>query len=496
MWPFFKNYSDYSNFDIFKILVKENIELYYRGFISESFSNEILQLTQAIISQDAEQSNKRISYIFIESIQNVIRHQKVDSSLHEGLIVLQRKENEFTITTGNYCDYEDYINLRKNLEKINKLEKEELDVLYREILANTSFNTRGGAGLGLIEIARKSGNKIAYHFEKITDKLFFFLMQVSVTKNKKSLSECYSSLSNIINLYKYFQRTNIFFSLTGIITHSKILYITRLFEMYLGNNYKFKNKFFSVFIEALQNIEKHATEVNLNKVLGKYACILISSYANMVELIAGNFIESEKLQEFVRYLEDLNSFSLSELHNQRTDFYLSFRKNLSKVNKLKGLGLAEIRLRTKLQINYEYHKFNEKLYFITLSFNLSKSEELMSDNLEQIISEAPIITIAPEQKLFRIAGWSYPENAKSAYDEILQWFEKNSDKVEKDSVLEINLLFFNSSTKKQLIYLFSLLEKIHDRIKIIFILNKNEDVLEFANELKKIYPLLTIEITS
>jgi hypothetical protein len=38
------------------------------------------------------------------------------------------------------------------------------------------LSSKGGAGLGLIDIARKTGNKLVYHFLPISDTLSFFLL--------------------------------------------------------------------------------------------------------------------------------------------------------------------------------------------------------------------------------------------------------------------------------------------------------------------------------
>ena len=44
------------------------------------------------------------------------------------------------------------------------------------------MSKKGGAGLGFIDIARKSGNKLEYHFEKINDDYYFFIINSQISK--------------------------------------------------------------------------------------------------------------------------------------------------------------------------------------------------------------------------------------------------------------------------------------------------------------------------
>ena len=52
---------------------------------------------------------------------------------------------------------------------------------YNEILTSeTSSSFKGGAGLGIIDMALKSGNRFEYNFNKIDDYHSFFTLKVKV----------------------------------------------------------------------------------------------------------------------------------------------------------------------------------------------------------------------------------------------------------------------------------------------------------------------------
>jgi len=68
--------------------------------------------------------------------------------------------------------------LTERLEDLNAMEPEELKAAYKQTLREGSFSEKGGAGLGLIEIARKSSEKLKYSFDKMGDDMFFFTFNV------------------------------------------------------------------------------------------------------------------------------------------------------------------------------------------------------------------------------------------------------------------------------------------------------------------------------
>ena len=54
--------------------------------------------------------------------------------------------------------------LKENLEKINNLDPDKIREVYRAMLQDSNIGHKGGAGLGLMEMARKTGNKLDYDF--------------------------------------------------------------------------------------------------------------------------------------------------------------------------------------------------------------------------------------------------------------------------------------------------------------------------------------------
>jgi len=71
--------------------------------------------------------------------------------------------------------------LEKQIETINDFEDPAaLKQYYMEHLENNQLSEKGGAGLGFITIAMKSGNKLKVSFEKIDENYSLFLLNSTV----------------------------------------------------------------------------------------------------------------------------------------------------------------------------------------------------------------------------------------------------------------------------------------------------------------------------
>jgi len=78
------------------------------------------------------------------------------------------------ILTKNYINIENEDSLKNKLDKINSLDKIELKQYHKELRKSGRDKHNRGAGLGLLEMAKKSSEKLKYNFIKVNkNKLLF-----------------------------------------------------------------------------------------------------------------------------------------------------------------------------------------------------------------------------------------------------------------------------------------------------------------------------------
>ena len=84
------------------------------------------------------------------------------------------------IITGNFILNENSIELKSRIDKINAMDAEQLRAYYLDKLNTTEISEKGGAGLGMIDLVRKSGNKIEYRFDDVNEQLSFFSLIINI----------------------------------------------------------------------------------------------------------------------------------------------------------------------------------------------------------------------------------------------------------------------------------------------------------------------------
>ena len=147
--------------DFFKILKEDNISFSYRG----SFSNTVLAMATNLFKNNMEEEHSKLrnklSFLMIESFQNIARYADSEKDMTEpaefsDYFMTRNVGNSFYIISANLIDNDKVESIRERLDKVNSLEKKELNMLYREVLMNRKISEKGGAGLGFIEGCSKN----------------------------------------------------------------------------------------------------------------------------------------------------------------------------------------------------------------------------------------------------------------------------------------------------------------------------------------------------
>lgn len=160
------------------------------------FSQEIIEeLGEAIKKRIAsENSNKSNIYnvfsVFIEQTQNIKNYmsfaeqENEDLALVNSAIVTIGKSNEkYFVYSGNYIRKCAAVKLAARIDELNLMNKDQLKQAYKEQKKKPlprDINEAAGAGLGLIEMCRKSTEPIEYSLINKNDDYDFFIMKVTI----------------------------------------------------------------------------------------------------------------------------------------------------------------------------------------------------------------------------------------------------------------------------------------------------------------------------
>lgn len=165
--------------------------LYYKGNIDSDVINHVLDTVEDKMVQVNEQSKlrKKVYNVLVESLQNLYHHvdrvpddYEDQTSDRYGLLVVKKVDNGYKIITGNFVRAENIEKLEERIKRINRSSHEEIKELYKFILNHQKISQKGGGGLGLVDIARKTGNPLEYAFREYNNKHSFFYLNILVNE--------------------------------------------------------------------------------------------------------------------------------------------------------------------------------------------------------------------------------------------------------------------------------------------------------------------------
>jgi hypothetical protein len=129
---------------------------------------------------------KKVVHVTVEVLQNIVRHTERgddgDNNYNGATFLVGREHSRYFIKSGNRVRNTNLPALVRTLEHINSLDENGLKDMYQEIIRNPITSGKHGAGLGLVDMARKSGEKLEWTFEPMNDEFSFFSLKVNIAK--------------------------------------------------------------------------------------------------------------------------------------------------------------------------------------------------------------------------------------------------------------------------------------------------------------------------
>ena len=365
-------------YKLFKAMQKNNLNYIYRGIFTANITDNILSLAESNLVQkeDPRALRRKVYNVMVEGLQNVTKHQadlEIDEDLNYGVFVLKKEHFKYFITTGNLIENEFIDTLSKQITQVNSLDKDELKAYHREVLLNGKISSKGGAGLGLIDMARKSGNKLLYAFEKLDDKYSYFYLHTEIPSKGVAKSTLNpnnpNTLSYISALHKMLNQENVLIIFNSYFNQDSLMNLLSIIEKQMLENVQQKKRIYNTMVEMFQNIIQHGAEYK-ETTEGKAGLFYISETAEDYLLNTGNYVLNENIPRLTDKLNYVNNMDYDELDDFYDKRLLDFEIDTSKEA---GLGIIDIRLKTDAKLEYSFLNVDDQYSFYTLRAKISKT---------------------------------------------------------------------------------------------------------------------------
>jgi len=175
--------------NIYDEMIGNGFSLVYLGEFNHEITRMFTTMTESNMERNSEERSvqRKVFHVMVETLQNMNKHSdelSKTSQTGSGLFIIGKKNDTYYVITSNKVAAEHREFLEETLIKVNNASKEELKEMYKRQMKEGVLTEKGGAGLGLIDIARKTEEKLNFQFIPFDDKYYFFILKVEVSTKK------------------------------------------------------------------------------------------------------------------------------------------------------------------------------------------------------------------------------------------------------------------------------------------------------------------------
>lgn len=361
-------------------MMKERLMFVYRGVITNENSVPLLMLLEKEMenSEFGFVGRKRLFMFVLESLQNVSIHTEQDQHADMSLVVYSKTDNGYTVTTGNVLPSASIKDLKIKLDEINNLQPDEIRNVYRQMLSSAELSNKGGAGLGLIEMANKTGNKLDYDFIPLDDDFSYFIL--SKTVNSVGIGIHYRGQERpfhgkaVSQLERLMAVNNIYLIWSGHIStdvEREVLSFTETKLVEEDVEVNLRRRVFSILVEILENVATYSPGKEAEEQFGMTVAI-ISVMDEVYSLTTGNLIQNEDVQQLKEKLDTINKFDKVGLKE-------FFRKSLSgqtiSSDSTGNMGLIDMARKSESKLVYQFEQINDRYSYYTLTVKVEDKND-------------------------------------------------------------------------------------------------------------------------
>lgn len=369
VWRFILNLTNQISleklFDYYKELENDRLSFIFNGEVSDNITDGIIRLTEFNVNnfEALAKMSRRISFIMVECFQNVVRHGKKDGEGKDksgGLFSARLMGDANYVSSINMIDLKEVALLSEKLNQLNTIEKDKLKALYLEVLNNKELSSKGGAGLGLIQLARKAGQPISYDFEAISKQLSNFYLSLKLTG-----TEGESQPGEALRFTKEFDSkikdSDVLMIYKGDFGKDSIMPIIQIIEEKVKSDSDLtaSKGFFLILVELLQNVSRH----NIGSI-SKDGIFMITEGKEGYWTSVGNLVDLPTKELLTQRIDSLNSMDALEL---KQAYKKTLREGSFSDKGGAGLGLIEIARKSTEKLTYSFEDMGEGRYFFTFN---------------------------------------------------------------------------------------------------------------------------------
>ncbi len=183
-------------------LKSDQLLFLHKGTITKELIELVVEaLEQSVTNLEGDRKVRRkITNVFIEVFQNIGYHGvKSPQFSSSDMVIVLSLDKYYKIGTRNLIKKDTQEKIEGKIKQINGMDSEQLREEYKKALSSNELSEKGTAGLGFIDIARKSGEKLYCEFEEANDEYSFFYFETRIAKDQSPEAKAKRKAASVQN---------------------------------------------------------------------------------------------------------------------------------------------------------------------------------------------------------------------------------------------------------------------------------------------------------
>lgn len=172
-----------------KLLQNYGVLINFSGRFTQEIIEELGDAVKRYLESETTSKSETFNVfsVFIEQTQNIKNYgakdrdaQMRDRIANSGIVAIGKADEVYFVFSGNIVENKDIGPLTKKLDEIASLDKDGLKRLYKAQLKKPLAPEATGAGLGLIDMARRAVRPPTYSITGLDERVSFFTLEIYV----------------------------------------------------------------------------------------------------------------------------------------------------------------------------------------------------------------------------------------------------------------------------------------------------------------------------
>lgn len=335
----------------------------YTGKFDDEHTNCFIELNnhQYNSADEYKKLQRKSGFLIAECFQNIVRHNEVsnrDSYFH-----IRNHLGLLSIVSANTVQNDIIPTLEAQLNGLNQLTNDELKEAYRKVLTDDQYSEKGGAGLGMIEMARRTKNKLNFTFTDIDEENSYFYFKLHLNL-KDTVPPIDSDFDESILLRNRMLQDKLFFIYNGVISIQTTIIILEIIEKSLES---IKQKV--LFVKFMGFFEKLTAQIPPS-LESNSSLLIIGEDEKEYKIAVSCLMEENKAMQLDRSLKLYAAMEQSALDNEYKRMLADRKHNSLDQNNIELIEL----LKNSSQLEVQSQSYQEDVSLLTMTLSFTKKK--------------------------------------------------------------------------------------------------------------------------